>query len=123
MRWAEQDFSSTDLVEYEIMEDCWINTGRHKHHIPKGFVTDFASIPLPLRLIFPSIGKHRASVVIHDKDTHRAKTYGIYTLWEEATEDMRYNIANDGTNKIRAWCMVKGVWLWGLWLKANGVLS
>ena len=37
-------------------------------HVPKGFITDFASIPRPLWIIAgsPATGKHRRASIIHD---------------------------------------------------------
>jgi hypothetical protein len=35
-------------------------------HVPKGFVTDFASVPWGLWNIFPSWGKYGKATIIHD---------------------------------------------------------
>lgn len=43
----------SDLVSFEIV-------------VPKGFETDFASIPRLLRFIYPVNGRHRCAAVVHD---------------------------------------------------------
>ena len=35
-------------------------------HIARGFVTDFASIPRPLRILIPKLGRYNKATVIHD---------------------------------------------------------
>jgi uncharacterized protein DUF1353 len=37
-----------------------------KINVPEGFVTDFASVPRPLWIIFPRWGKYGNAAVIHD---------------------------------------------------------
>ena len=34
--------------------------------VPSGFVTDFASVPPPFRLLIPKMGRHRAAAALHD---------------------------------------------------------
>ena len=34
--------------------------------VPKGFVSDFASIPAPLRLFIPKLGLYNKAAVLHD---------------------------------------------------------
>ena len=35
-------------------------------HVQRGFETDFASIPRPLRIIIPKLGRYNKAAVIHD---------------------------------------------------------
>jgi hypothetical protein len=37
-----------------------------KIHVPKGFVTDFASVPRPFWWLFPPWGKYGKAAVVHD---------------------------------------------------------
>lgn len=34
--------------------------------VPNGFITDFATIPRPLYLIFPPIGRYNKAAMVHD---------------------------------------------------------
>ena len=34
--------------------------------VPKGFVTDYASIPRVIQLLIPKLGRHRKAAVLHD---------------------------------------------------------
>lgn len=42
--------------------------------VPKGFVTDFASVPWIFRLVFPQMGKYGAAAVVHDYMTMTRET-------------------------------------------------
>ncbi len=41
-------------------------SGKERVEVPKGFVTDFASVPRPLWNILPPTGKYGKAAVIHD---------------------------------------------------------
>jgi hypothetical protein len=43
-----------------------IGNSRHSIAVPAGFVTDFASIPAPLRTVFERHGRYSRAAVIHD---------------------------------------------------------
>jgi len=43
-----------------------VNGGGWTYTVPKGFVTDFASIPRIFWMVFPPIGKYARAAVIHD---------------------------------------------------------
>jgi len=43
-----------------------VNIEPHKIEIPRGFVTDFASIPWPFWSIFPPIGSYGMPAIMHD---------------------------------------------------------
>ncbi len=42
--------------------------------VPKGFVTDFASVPWIFRLVFPATGKYGAATLVHDYMTMTRET-------------------------------------------------
>jgi len=62
--------SSSGRTLYELIEDLEfsykVNGGEFKVSAPKGFVTDFATIPRFLWPIFPPNGKYARAAVIHD---------------------------------------------------------
>ncbi len=53
---------------HEEFEFYWIKseTERITYTVPKGFQTDFASIPKPLRWLFSPVGLHGKAAVLHD---------------------------------------------------------
>lgn len=57
MRWV-----LTDPFEFH----CRIDGNTHRIVVPRGFLTDFASVPLPLRLVLPPWGRYGFASVVHD---------------------------------------------------------
>lgn len=51
---------------FEVMGDVKYIHGEIKYTVPKGFVTDLASIPIFFRSFFNVIGKSRKPAVFHD---------------------------------------------------------
>jgi len=55
---------------YELVEplrfEYTVNGGGIEVTVPKGFVTDFASIPRPLWSVFPPCGKYTKAAIVHD---------------------------------------------------------
>ena len=45
---------------------AWLKTSTIEIHVKRGFETDFASIPRPLRIIIPKLGRYNKAAVIHD---------------------------------------------------------
>lgn len=70
LKLQQVDIGWNGRVYYELMEDLIfqysINGSGVKIIVPKGFVTDFATIPRILWSIFPPAGKHSKATVIHD---------------------------------------------------------
>lgn len=76
-------------------------------YIPKGFITDFASIPKPLWSVVgaPAEGKHREAAVIHDA---LYRTFGLCTRPQADAvlyEGCRYS----GCNWLHSWTIYLGV--------------
>ena len=51
---------------YILLEDFRYQINRMCITIPKGFVTDFASVPKMLHLVIPKHGKYDIAAVVHD---------------------------------------------------------
>lgn len=52
---------------YLLMEDFTYTSKKYGTiTVPKGFRTDFASVPPPLQLLFPSDGRYLEATIIHD---------------------------------------------------------
>ena len=53
--------------KWKLIKDWEILVKGHKLIIPKGFITDFATVPRWLWLIFPpATGKYRKATIVHD---------------------------------------------------------
>ena len=64
-------FGLINRPEYEILEEFDYSVGSLEEPlfvitVPKGFITDFASVPYPLFRFFKPTGKHTKASVIHD---------------------------------------------------------
>lgn len=51
---------------FEIFSDYLYRTKEYFIRVPKGFVTDYASIPKLLRIVVLPYGKHSGASVVHD---------------------------------------------------------
>lgn len=60
-----------------LLEDFKYQVGKLLITVPKGFVTDFASIPKFLRFIIPHRGKYDEAAVVHDFLYSEYNTTGI----------------------------------------------
>ena len=52
--------------KFELFSDYVYKTKRYLIKVPKGFVTDYASIPKLFRIIILPYGKHSGASVVHD---------------------------------------------------------
>ena len=123
MRLADQDMSITELPKYEIMEDCKILSTEGSYIIPKGFVTDAATVPLWARSFFPAMNKYFGAAVAHDYGCGVANATGLYKFREAADTDFYHNLIECGTNKTRAKLMSFAVRKYGKMLKRTGKLK
>jgi hypothetical protein len=84
----------------------YIDAGQRSWFVPKGTVTDGASIPQVLWSILgsPFVGPHRDASVIHDHfcDIRTRRWQEVHKVFYEAMLD-------SGVNPVKAWLMYKGV--------------
>ena len=52
--------------KFELFSDYVYRTKEYLIKVPKGFVTDYASVPKLLRIIILPYGKHSGASVVHD---------------------------------------------------------
>lgn len=52
--------------KFELFSDYVYKTREYTIKVPKGFVTDYASVPKLLRIIILPYGKHSGASVVHD---------------------------------------------------------
>lgn len=112
----ELDTGEARLVEplvYEGNDDTFT--------VPVGFVTDFASVPRLLWLLFPPRGKHTKAAVLHDY-LYRCKPGSMENVFSGPTisrldaDGLFYRaMREDGTKLIRAWIMYTAV-RWFGWI-------
>ena len=53
-------------LEQDFLYITNLELGRKNIVVEKGFLTDFASVPIPIRSIIPKWGKYGRAAVIHD---------------------------------------------------------
>ena len=66
MEITELKTTPIDDKYWEVMEDYYYKTSRGVIRVPKGFRTDYASVPRIFRNIINSYGKHGRAAVVHD---------------------------------------------------------
>jgi len=54
--------------KFELFSDYVYKTKEYLIKVPKGFITDYASIPKLLRSIVLPYGKHSGASVVHDRE-------------------------------------------------------
>lgn len=54
-----------ELVE-PLVVDLWLGGGRLQLYVPRGFVTDFASVPRFFWRVLPPNGPYRVAAIVHD---------------------------------------------------------
>lgn len=108
-------FDELVVREHPTDEGLWIvaRTFSYRGHtarftVPRGFVTDFASVPRFLWWLFPPYGKHTRAAVVHDwlyssHVTSRADADGLF----------RRMMKELGVSACRRWLMFFAVRLFG----------
>ncbi len=84
--------------------------------VPAGFITDLASVPRALWIIFPPFGKYTGAATIHDYlYVMGGKIPGGARVYTKAYADgiFREACLVEGVGKIKAWLMWKAVCIGG----------
>lgn len=55
-----------DGIHYRLEQEYWYEVNGYIIKVPKGFITDFASVPRAFWTIFPPFGRYTPSAVVHD---------------------------------------------------------
>nr|DAJ24678.1 MAG TPA: Protein of unknown function (DUF1353) [Caudoviricetes sp.] len=96
---------------WEVMEDYFYQTSRGVIVVPKGFKTDYASVPRIFRNIINSYSKHGRGAVVHDwLYSSQCKTD---ITREEADKIFLEIMAECGVNKIKRKFMYRMVRIFG----------
>ena len=107
----------SEIVVKFISADCWWERAKWelaesyvsingKVEVPKGFITDGASIPIMFRAIFPATGKYFSAAIIHDYILVETKD------WSYANEQFKAELNGLKIDSWRKDIMVAGVNLW-----------
>lgn len=84
--------------------------------VPKGFVTDLASIPRVLRLLIQVNGRHSDAAIIHDWLYYKKGNVCFWTFSRKECDDIFYQaMLESGVPKWKARTMWSGVRVGG-WL-------
>ncbi len=60
------DLKFIDGCNWKLIKPYFYNGERWRGRVPKGFITDFASVPRPLWNVLPPTGPYGPAAVIHD---------------------------------------------------------
>jgi len=80
---------------------------RNGVYVPKGFITDLASTPRILWIIWPPFGDYINGAIVHDY------LYSIKSPRKEADISLRYILKQDDVGLITRWCFYIAVRLFG----------
>ncbi|GAB3767711.1 hypothetical protein GCM10028818_00990 [Spirosoma horti] len=64
VRYKEEDPVKSD--RWVLVNSVTFHTEAGKVTVPKGYTTDFASVPMVLWGFFPPIGRHNRATILHD---------------------------------------------------------
>lgn len=101
--------SPVGQYSWKLQQDFKVKTSIGVITVPKGKVTDLASVPKLLWGIFPPYGRYTESAVVHDY------LYAIGHNRKEADKIFLELMLNNGTSKLRAYPMYLAVRCFG-WL-------
>ena len=102
-------WKNLEIFEYYIDEE-----GGEVVIVPKGFITDFASVPRLFWSIISPVDKHAKAAVIHDYCYY----YGIYNR-KKSDKIFKKGLKILKVEPWKIWCMYKAVRLfsWYAWWK------
>ncbi len=91
--------------------------------LPKGFISDGASVPNFFHRVFPPFGMYLGAAFVHDWYCDAANTTGDYAYREFGDENFEHWVKQCGVRSIRAKPMAASVISYGKYLKLRGKLS
>jgi hypothetical protein len=102
-----------DGTYWYLREDLrWLASGGIEYVVPRGFVTDFASVPRPLWWLFPRWAKYGNAAIVHDflywdqKEDRQTADRRIV----EGMKDLRVSPV---TRKLIYWALrIGGIFAW-----------
>lgn len=101
--------------QFNLCGDFHVAANDLLYIVPKGFETDLASIPWPVRAIYsPASGKAARSVILHDYFYR----IGNLVSRKEADDILYYSLIEDGLSSFTAYQYWSGTRLFG-WMAFN----
>lgn len=102
---------TADGQAWQLVEPLTVTLRRATYTIPRGFVSDFASVPRLFWSICPPYGKYTLAAVLHDY-LYSGGSFG--TTRKEADRAFLEVMLGDGTKTWRAFAMYRMVrWFGG----------
>ncbi|PKQ78079.1 DUF1353 domain-containing protein [Aeromonas sobria] len=95
-----------------VQETIMIETGTRTFSIPKGMITDLASVPRALWIALPPFGEYTIAAVVHDR-IYRAPELNITRA--EADQLFYDLMVQYGVSTVKAKAMYYGVRSFGAW--------
>lgn len=106
-----------DKHKFELFKSFTFRLGKDAITVPRGFVTDFASVPKAFWSIIPPYGKHTKAAVLHDYlyQYHGFVSGGQIISYTRKESDQIFLRAMEtlGVNQIKRWVMYQGVRIFG----------
>jgi hypothetical protein len=100
---------------FAVLEDfTHVDPVRGSITVPKGYITDFASIPFPCRWIIPIAGKSAKAALLHDWVCSRGVTENTVEQRRWSTGIFNRALRENGCGSVRRVAMVGFVTLFKL---------
>ncbi|MCK8492917.1 DUF1353 domain-containing protein [Spirosoma sp. RP8] len=115
VRYKEEDRLKSD--RWELVYSVTYQTKAGKVTVPRGYTTDFASVPMILWGFFPPIGRHNRATILHDwwyDNRLFQKELGMKEARRLADQELYEQLKLVEPNKpIRNYCMYLACRLFG----------
>ena len=86
-----------EACEWELLADLVYVGSRDKFIVPKGFKTDFASIPRLFQNLIPKNGRHDAAAIVHDY-LYRCQPFVTIRMSQTVT----FSVTHDRITRLEA---------------------
>lgn len=111
------ELRSVDGRDFSLLRDLGYQHEDHREPfvVPRGFVTDFASVPHLFTWLVPKSGDFLPAAVLHDALVRPGRHTGPAVDRHEADRIFRIAMIGLGTGRVRAWLMWAAVTIGTLW--------
>lgn len=107
--------------EWTLLADLVYIGNRDQFLVPKGFTTDFASIPRAFHTLIPKNGRHDAAAIVHDylyqvspRVPAKPPLRSMVRVSRKDADGVFLRIMKElGVNPVRRWLMYRAVRLFG----------
>jgi len=112
-------------LRLQLLEDVHVtnNDGSAIAIIPKGFISDGASVPNFFHRIFPPFGMYLGAAFVHDLYCNNANWHKDYAIRKHGDSNFEDWVKQCGVRSVRAKPMAASVISYGKYLKMTGKLK